>query len=70
VSEQAEKPAGRYDAMARRRSFRVGRERGVRIFIPEEELEAAGFKGDEPAPFYRTWGYRRGSVIVRFYREG
>jgi hypothetical protein len=56
--------------MARRRSHRIGRERGVRIYIPAEELEAAGVDVNGPAPFYRTWGFRRGSVIVRLYREG
>lgn len=70
MSANGARPAGRHDAMARRRSHRIGRERGVRIYIPAEELEAAGIDVNGPAPFYRTWGFRRGSVIVRLYREG
>lgn len=64
-----ERPAGRYDAAARRLSQRHGRERGAWIYIPAEELEAAGFAGEDEPPFYRVWGYRRGSVVVRLYRS-
>lgn len=59
----------RYDSGARRRAVKAGRERGVRVFIPAEELRKAGFADDEPAPFYRTWGTPRGGVFVRLYRE-
>lgn len=65
--------AGRYDALARRQATRKQRERGCSVYIPAEELAKAGIDPDGPAPFYRTWGYRRGpnsaSVIVALYRE-
>lgn len=61
--------AGRYDHGLRRRATRVQRQRGVRVYIPMEELEKAGFSPDAPPPFYRVWGSRRGSVLVRLYRE-
>lgn len=64
-----ERPAGRYDAMARRVSQRKGRERGCWVYIPAEELEAAGYTEEEDPPFYRVWGYRRGSVVIRLYRS-
>lgn len=59
--------AGRYDSGARRRATRSGRKRGCYIYIPLEELLAAGIDPDGPPPDYRTWGDRRGSVIVRLY---
>jgi hypothetical protein len=61
--------AGRYDDGARRLSVRRGRERGCWVYIPAEELLKAGIDtaGTDP-PFYRTWGSRRGSVLVRLYR--
>jgi hypothetical protein len=59
----------RYDAAARRRSQRRGRERGCWVFIPAEELEKAGVDPSGPAPAYRTWGTSRGGVLVRLYRE-
>lgn len=60
---------GRYDAMLRRQSKRVRRERGCHVYIPAEELLKAGISLDGPAPFYRVWGSAGGSVIVRLYRE-
>jgi hypothetical protein len=61
-----------YDPAARRKSKRSGRETGCWAYIPAEELARAGFAPGEPAPFYRTWGHRRGprsgSVIVSLYR--
>lgn len=65
----AEQVNGRHDPMMRRRAIRKQREKGCSIYIPREDLVAAGFDPDGPAPFYRTWGYRRGSVIVRLYQE-
>lgn len=62
-------PAGRYDGMARRQSKRSGRETGCWAYIPAEELLKAGIDPQGPAPFYRTWGSTRGSVLVRLYRQ-
>jgi hypothetical protein len=62
-------PAGRYDASARRRSVRRGRERGCHIYIAMEELQRAGWSPDDPPPFYRVWGSSRGGVFVRLYEE-
>lgn len=65
--------SGRYDALARRRADRSQRERGCWVDIPAEELVKAGIDPHGPAPWYRTWGYRRSrtghSVIVALYRE-
>lgn len=56
----------------RRQSARHGREKGIRIFIPAAELDAAGFDPDGPAPLYTTQGVRdrpsRGVVLVKLYR--
>jgi len=60
---------GKYDAAARRRAQRRGRERGCSVYIPAEELVKAGIDPDGPVPFYRTWGTSRGGVMVRLYRE-
>ncbi len=61
-----------YDRARRKRSIRKGRERGCWVYVPLDELRAAGFAGDE-APFYRTAGHARsanaGSIIVSLYRE-
>lgn len=66
-------PAGRHDPGLRRQSIRKQRERGCSVYIPAEELLKAGIDPDGPAPYYRTWGYRRGprspSVVVSLYRE-
>lgn len=60
----------KYDASARRRSRRAGRERGCWIYVPAEELRKAGIDPNGPPPFYRTWGSSRGGVFARLYREG
>lgn len=59
----------RYDRSKPRQSLRRGQERGVWVFIPAEELRRAGFDPREPAPKYRLWGRKRGSVLVRLYVE-
>lgn len=59
----------RQDAARRRRSKREGRERGCWIYIPAQELLRAGIDPTGPPPFYRTWGARRGSVLLRLYRD-
>jgi len=60
---------GRYDSGLRRQSKRTGREKGVWLYIPAEELEAAGIDPNGPAPLYRTWGSRRGSLLARLYKK-
>jgi hypothetical protein len=60
---------GRYDHGMRRQASRAGRERGCHVYIPAEELQKAGFDVDGSAPFYRTWGSPRGSVLVRLYKK-
>ena len=59
----------RYDAARVRQSLRRGRERGVWVFVPAAEMKAAGIDPHGPAPKYRTWGRRGGSVLVRLYRD-
>jgi hypothetical protein len=61
--------AGRYDAQLRRQSTRGGRDRGCRVYVPAEELLKAGIDLDGPAPFYRVWGSKGGSAMIRLYRE-
>lgn len=61
--------SGRHDDAERRSSQRQGREKGCWVYIPMVELVKAGIDPDGPAPFYRTWGDKRGSVIVRLYTE-
>jgi hypothetical protein len=61
---------GAYDRAKRRRGLRKGGERGISIYIPMVELRKAGCDPRSDAPvFYRVWGSRRGSVLVRLYRE-
>lgn len=60
---------GRYDAQARRKAKRSGREAGCWAYIPAEELQKAGVDPNGPEPFYRVWGTQRGGVFVRLYRE-
>lgn len=62
-------PRGNYDHARRRRSKRGGRERGCWIYIPGEELQAAGFEPGGQLPWYRVWGTRRG-VVLRLYKKG
>jgi hypothetical protein len=59
----------KYDAAARRRAQRRGRERGCWVFVPAEELAKAGVDPADDPPFYRTWGTRSGGVLVRLYRN-
>lgn len=61
--------AGKYDAMARRVSVRRGRERGCWIYVPMEELLKTGINPAEAPPFYRVWGRKGGSVMLRLYRH-
>lgn len=42
--------------------------RGCYVYIPAEELVKAGIDPQGPPPLYRTWGSRRGSVLVRLYK--
>lgn len=59
---------GVYDQRARRRAKRAGRERGCWIYIPAEELHAAGIPAGEPVPWYRIWtGSGKRSVFIRLY---
>lgn len=61
----------KYDAAARRRTKRAGRQRGCAVYVPAEVLVAAGIDVSEgPPPYCRVWAGRGGSVLVRFYREG
>ena len=59
----------RSDPAMRRKAQRSGRERGCWVYIPAENLQAAGFDVAGPAPLYRVWGGRRGSLLVTLYRE-
>jgi hypothetical protein len=58
-----------HDSGQRRKATRKQREKGCSVYLPAEVLLAAGVDPAGPVPYYRTWGDRRGSVIVRLYRE-
>lgn len=60
---------GRHDYGERRRALRKGRERGCSIYIPAEQLEAAGIDPYGPVPWYKTWPGQRGRFIVVLYKE-
>ena len=60
---------GGYDPYRRRFGRRAGRERGCWVYITAVELKKAGFAEGDPAPFYRVWGRRNGSVLLRLYRQ-
>ena len=64
---------GRYDSQARRRAARTQRERGCWVYIPAEELRAAGIDPYGERPWYRLTGRQRSangrSVIVSLYSE-
>lgn len=57
-----------YDQATRRRSVRKGRERGVWIFIPAEELVGAGVDPKADPPFYRLW-HRKRAILVQLYEH-
>lgn len=50
--------------------IRKGREKGARIYIPEEELLRAGYKDPAAIVSFRVWGGMRGGVLLRFYKQG
>lgn len=55
-----------YDHARKRLAQRFGRERGLRVFIPIEELERAGFADQDPV-YYRVRGWDRGRVMVTLH---
>lgn len=61
--------AGKHDQAARRRARRQGRETGCWIYVPGEQLERAGIEATRtaPAPWYRTWDGKKGTVLVQLY---
>jgi hypothetical protein len=58
-----------YDAAARRRTKRAGRERGWWLYVPAEVLEGAGIDPHDEPPRYRIWPGRRRTVLVQLYPE-
>ena len=60
-----------YDPAKRRQAKRTGRERGVWVYLPATELEAAGIDPAGPAPFYRMWSKTKAkrAVLVQLYVE-
>jgi hypothetical protein len=57
-----------YDPARRRRGVRKPGERGLWVYVPAEELEAAGIAPNGSPPFYRLWPHEK-AVLVRLYRE-
>jgi hypothetical protein len=58
-----------HDPGLRRKATRGGRQKGCFVYIPAEVLQAAKVDPAGPVPYYRTWGSKGGSVLVRLYRE-
>ncbi len=62
-----------HDRGRARKALRYGRERGVRVNIPAEVLEAAGIDPTREGLTYRTWAGKpvkagtSGSILVRIY---
>lgn len=52
----AQTPAYRYDRANWRQSIRRPRERGCWVYIPRDELQAAGIPTDAAPPLYRLAG--------------
>jgi hypothetical protein len=62
--------AGRaYDPAARRRGVRRGRERGCWLYVPAEEVSKALGEVPDTPPFYRVWGLKGATVMVKLYRD-
>jgi hypothetical protein len=61
--------SNRRDTAERRRTRRVGRERGCAVYIPADELVKAGIDPYGPPPYARVWGAPRGRVVVQLYKE-
>jgi|GraSoiStandDraft_59_1057299.scaffolds.fasta_scaffold1196396_1 hypothetical protein len=59
--------AGRHDTAERKQAQRHGREKGCRVYIAAEQLEAAGIDPNGPKPWYRVWAGERGRFIVTLY---
>lgn len=61
---------GRHDPLARRKSQRHGKRKGVVITISAAELAAAGIDPEGPAPEYRVYpgSKRDGGMQLRLYR--
>ena len=57
-----------YDPVRRRKGVRKGRETGVWIYVPGEELAKVGYSKDDPPPFYRVWT-RSKTLLIGLYRE-
>jgi hypothetical protein len=64
--------AGRSDTAARKRAQRHGRERGCRVNITADELEAAGIDPAGPVPWYRVVGIGKGRArfVVQLFDKG
>ena len=69
---RATRPSYTYDPARRRKATKAGRQAGCQVYIPRDELLAAGLDPDEPI-YYRTVGYKRSArghtVIVTLYTE-
>jgi hypothetical protein len=61
----------RYDPAKRRQGIRKGAERGAWIYIPAEELKAAGIDVASEPPYYRLWpgNNNKRNILVQFYAE-
>lgn len=60
----------KYDHAALRNGVRRGRERGCWVYIPAEELTAAGIDPYGEPPQYRLWGGRKRTLLVQLYERG
>ena len=64
--------SGRHDTALRRRALRQGREKGCRVYIAAEQLEACGIDPNGERPWYRIYPgekEKRGRLVVQLFRE-
>lgn len=61
--------SGRHDPALRRQAKRSGAEKGCWTYIAAEQLAKAGIDPGGPAPFYRVWPGKRGSLTMQLYKE-
>lgn len=57
------------DPAGRHRGVRRGRERGCWVYVPAEQMRAAGVNVErgQPPPDYRVWAGRKRTTLIQFY---
>ena len=58
-----------HDGAERRKLQSHGRQKGGRVYIPLDVLNACGYNPEEGPIYYRTLPGKRGAVMIQLYRE-